>query len=47
MIKSNEEVTLKTQGTYLFYRKPQKLKFAKNVSRNLFLKESIENCSYR
>ena len=34
-IKRNKEVTPKTRETYFFYRKPQKLKFIKNVFRKL------------
>ena len=34
-IKSNKEVTPKSRETYFFYRKPQKLKFLRNVFRKL------------
>ena len=42
MIKSDQEVTLKTKEAYFVYRKPQKLKFAKNVFRKLFSKNSLK-----
>ena len=38
MIKSNNEVTLKTRETYFLYRKPQKLKITNKISRKLFSK---------
>ena len=37
MIKSNKEVTLKNRETCFFDRKPQKLKFSKNLA-NYFQK---------
>ena len=42
MIKCNREVTLKTRDTYFLYRKPQKLKTAKNVLRKIFSKKLLE-----
>ena len=38
MIKSNKEVALKTRETHFLYRKPQRLKIAKNVFRKFHLK---------
>ena len=46
MIKSNKEVTLKTRGTSFLYGKPQKLKIAKNVSRNSFSKNLLKVFSF-
>ena len=40
LIKSNKEVTLKTQETYFLYRKRQKLQISKNSFRKLFSKKN-------
>ena len=42
MIKSNKAVTRKTRKHYFFYRKPRKLKIAKQIFKKLFEKKYIE-----
>ena len=46
MIESNNEVTLKTRETYFLYRKPQKLKIAKNAFRKLLSKKTLRILSF-
>ena len=46
MIKSNKEVILKIRETSFLYRKPQKLKIAKNVFREFFSKHLLKIISF-
>ena len=46
MIKWNKEVTLKTRETHRFYRKPQKLKIAKNVFSKIISKKLFKIFSF-